>query len=73
MVSALPKITIAEPVRLDILAAETMGTEKNGALEALLAANPGLAEEGPYLAAPRKLAIPPTPQKPPAPSINPWD
>lgn len=67
------KVTVEEPVRLDILAREKMGTERDGAFEALLAANPGLAEEGPFVVAPRAVVIPATPAKPAAPSINPWD
>jgi len=67
------KQLIIEPVRLDILAKEQMGTERNGALEALLDANPGLADEGPFVAAPRYVDILPTPEKPPVPTVNPWE
>lgn len=65
--------TISEPLRLDILAKEQMGTERNGAIEALLAANPGLADTGPYLDAPRDVEIPPTPPTPSAVTVSPWD
>lgn len=64
---------IEEPVRLDILAAETMGRATDGALEALLVANPGLAAQGPYLDAPRDVTIPATPEKPAVATINPWE
>ncbi|MBY6243729.1 tail protein X [Methylosinus sp. Sm6] len=64
---------IAEPLRLDILARETMGKAQDGAFEALLAANPGMAAEGPFLVAPRDVVVPETPAAPAAPSVNPWD
>lgn len=67
------KRLIIEPVRLDILAKEQMGTERNGAMEALLDANRGLAEEGPFVVAPRFVEIPPTPEKPTVLTVNPWD
>ena len=62
-----------EPVRLDILAKETMGTERDGAIEALLAANPGLAAQGPFVMAPLEIEIPPTPEKPAVVTVSPWD
>ncbi len=64
---------ITEPVRLDILAKEAMGTERDGALEALLAANPGLAAQGPFVITPREIEIPETPSKPPVTTVSPWD
>ncbi|MBG0796865.1 tail protein X [Methylocystis sp. L43] len=67
------KRLIIEPVRLDILAREQMGSELDGAMEALLDANPGLAKEGSFVVAPRVVEIPPTPEKPTIPNINPWD
>jgi phage tail protein X len=67
------KRLIIEPVRLDILAKEQMGTERDGAMEALLDVNPGLAKEGPFIVAPRFVEIAPTPEKPPVPTVNPWD
>ncbi len=67
------KRLIIEPVRLDILAMEQMGSERDGAIEALLYANPGLAKEGPFIVAPRFVEIPPTPEKPTVPTVNPWD
>lgn len=67
------KRLMIEPLRLDILAKERMGTERDGALEALLDANPGLAEDGPFVDAPRYVEIPPTPEKPAVPTVNPWE
>lgn len=67
------KRLIIEPVRLDILAKEQMGTERDGAMEALLDANPGLAREGPFVVAPRFVEIPPTPSRATVPTVNPWD
>lgn len=70
------QITKTEPVRLDILAAETMGRASGGALEALLAANPGLADAGPFLDAseerPRAITVP-SPPETPAQTVNPWE
>ncbi len=67
------KLLMIEPLRLDILAKERMGTERDGALEALLDANPGLAEDGPFVDAPRYVEFPPTPEKPAVPTVNPWE
>jgi phage tail protein X len=64
--------TVAEPVRLDILAQEAMGTAADGALEALLAANPGLAD-APFVAEGREVEIPPRPEPPAVPTIDPWE
>ncbi|MCC3246122.1 tail protein X [Methylocystis sp. WRRC1] len=64
---------ITEPLRLDILAAETMGKAGDGAFEALLNANPGLADGGPYLQAPREVEIPAPPAPPAVPTVNPWE
>lgn len=66
-------VSIIEPVRLDILALETMGKASDGALEALLDANRGMADQGPFLAAPRDVVVPETPVAPAAASVNPWD
>ena len=69
----MSKITVIEPVRLDILAHEAIGTALDGGFEALLAANPGLADGGPYLQAPRDVEIPPRPEPPAVPTVNPWE
>jgi phage tail protein X len=67
------KRTIQEPVRLDILAQETIGTALDGALEALLNANPGMAAGGPFLVAPATIEIPRRPEKAAVATINPWN
>lgn len=67
------KTLIIEPVRLDILAKEKMGTERDGALEALLAANPGVSASGPFVTAPAIIEIPAAPQKTPVVTVSPWD
>lgn len=67
------RITTTEPVRLDILAQELMGRASHGALEALLAANPGLAAEGAYVTEGRVINVPETPAIPDVPVVNPWD
>jgi phage tail protein X len=60
-------------LRLDILAKQLAGTERQGTLEAMLAANPGLAAGGPYVEEGRTVAAP---ERPAAESviatINPW-
>jgi phage tail protein X len=67
------RVRIVEPLRLDILAQETMGTAADGALEALLDANRGMADAGPFLTAPREVEVPETPAAPAVPAVNPWD
>lgn len=69
----MTKRLITEPVRLDILAAETIGTARDGAIEALLEANPGLADGGPYLDAPKAVDIPARPATAPVAAVNPWE
>lgn len=64
---------IEEPLRLDILAHETIGTALDGAFEALLDANPGMADGGPFLAAPKTIEVPRRPEKPALATINPWE
>lgn len=48
-------------IRLDLLVAELMGTTADGAVEALLAANPGLAAVGPFVPAGREIVVPEMP------------
>ena len=67
------RIETTEPLRLDILAHDTMGTEQNGCFEALLSANPGLADQGAFALAPQTIVVPQAPALPASPSINPWD
>jgi len=69
----MEKRTIAEPLRLDILARETFGTAGDGCLEALLVANVGLAAEGPFVIEGRQILIPDKPLKAATPVVNPWD
>ena len=66
-------VTVKIALRLDIVAAETMGTEQDGCLEALLAANQGLASGGPYIAEGTVLTVPAAPVAPAAQTVNPWD
>jgi phage tail protein X len=66
-------ITVTQGLRLDIVAAETMGTEQNGCLEALLGANQGLAAGGPYIAEGTTIVVPAAPPVPAAQTVNPWD
>ena len=69
-----PRVSIPEEERLDVLARRLYGSERGGTVEALLAANPGLAAEGPFVPAGRTVAVP---RRDPAPRIlpvvNPWD
>lgn len=67
------RVEITEPLRLDILARDTMGTEQKGCFEALLKANPGLADQGAFARAPQTIVVPQTPAPPATPSVNPWD
>jgi phage tail protein X len=39
------RVIVREPVRLDILARDLLGTERDGMVEAMLAANPGMADD----------------------------
>ena len=66
-------LTITQGLRLDIVAAETLGTEQNGCLEALLGANRLLAAGGPYITEGTTVDVPDAPPAPPAPTVNPWD
>lgn len=66
------KRTVVEPVRLDILAHEAMGTARDGALEALLDANPGLAD-APFVDEGREVEIPARPETPAVPTVDPWE
>lgn len=67
------RIVLEEPLRLDILAHDTMGTEQKGRFEALLDANPGLADQGPFAIAPQTIVVPDAPVVAASPSVNPWD
>lgn len=65
--------TFALALRLDIVAAEAMGTEQNGNLESLLAANQGLAAGGPYIAEGATVTVPAASTPAPTPVVNPWN
>lgn len=67
------RVTVTENIRLDILTKRLMGTERDGAVEALLAANPGLAAQGPYVAEGTELDVPPLPAKAAVPTVLPWE
>lgn len=69
----MTKTTIDQAYRLDVVAQLTMGTEQNGCFEALLAANPGLAAGGPYIAEGATINVPAVPTPPATPNVNPWD
>lgn len=56
-------VTTQRETRLDILAAELLGTERDGAVESLLAANPGLAWQGLYIAEGTVLSVPAPPAR----------
>lgn len=67
--------TTAEELRLDILTRDLLGSEGGGNVEALLAANPGLAAGGAFVPAGTRLVVPdvPRPASRLLPSINPWE
>lgn len=69
------KLRGQEDVRLDILAKRVFGTERGGTVEALLAANPGLAFQGCFVAAGTVLRVPSSDRNaaPLLPSVNPWE
>lgn len=60
--------------RIDRIAGRLYGTARGGTVEALLAANPGLAAEGPYLARGRRIRVPLKPDKQPDAALTrPWE
>ena len=67
--------TVAQDLeRVDRIARKLYGTEREGNLELLLAANPGIAGRGPYLPRGTQLDVPAKPA--PRPSVTyqrPWD
>ncbi len=66
------KTILEQEDRIDHVAKELIGTEQDGAVEALLEANPGLAAEGPFVAAGRELVVPDRPVKT-VTIVSPWD
>lgn len=69
------KITVtAERERLDTIAATALGSEREGGVEALLAANPGLAAGGAFAAFGTALRLPKTVIRPADPQpTRPWE
>lgn len=65
---------VREPVRLDILARDLLGTERAGMFEALIEANPGLGRDL-YAAEGREIIAPDVerPRTPIVKTIDPWD
>jgi phage tail protein X len=62
------------PLRLDIVAKQLAGTERKGRFEALLDANPGLAQGGPYAAEGIILTGPErAPPESVIATVNPWE
>ena len=63
-----------EIIRLDTLTRALLGREDAGRLEALLAANPGLAARGLFAVAGETLDVPAITAAPALlPSVNPWE
>lgn len=61
----MAKITVtAERERLDRIAAAALGSEREGGVEALLAANPGLAAGGAFATFGTELRVPKTVARP---------
>ena len=66
--------TTTEELRVDILARQLVGNEREGGLEALLAVNPGLAGVGHFVPEGTRLAVPPRRDGPQVvKSVNPWE
>ena len=67
--------TVTEEVeRLDRIARKLYGSERNGTVPLLLAANPGLASGGPLLPRGRTIVVPPRPTPAPdAAFVRPWE
>ncbi len=68
-------VTVDEDLlRVDELARRVYGTEGNGNTEAILTANPGLAEHGPLIPRGTVVEMPVrTAPLAPIPTVNPWD
>lgn len=71
----MAKITLtADRERLDRIAQAALGSERDGGIEALLAANPGLAAGGPFALFGDRLAVPKTVTKPAVTKpTRPWE
>lgn len=67
-------IVTADEERIDRIAKALYGTEQGGTVEALLKANPGLAERGPMIPRDVRIAVPPRPVPKPDPAlVRPWE
>lgn len=68
-------VVTAEETRLDILSRDLLGTEREGMTEVLLAANPGLADQGPYVAAGTQIVLPDVDRTATrvVKTVDPWD
>lgn len=64
---------VTADIRLDQLAKHLMGKTADGAVEALLAANPGLAAQGPIVAKGTVIDVPEVPASSTAGFVRAWD
>ena len=64
---------VTEDIRLDRLTKHLMGKTGDGAVEALLAANPGLAAQGPIVAEGTEVEVPDVPTSTAAGFVRAWD
>lgn len=64
---------VTEDIRLDRLTKHLMGKTGDGAVEALLAANPGLAAQGPIVAEGTVVEVPDVPTSTTAGFVRAWD
>lgn len=68
-------VVTGESERLDRIAKAGLGSERGGAVEALLEANPGLAARGPFATLGTRLKLPNKVSAPDAPdaAARPWE
>lgn len=64
---------VSEDIRLDRLTNHLMGKTGDGAVEALLAANPGLAAQGAIIAEGTEVEVPEVPASTSAGFVRAWD
>lgn len=71
----MTRYTVADDLeRIDRIALLLYGTEREGTVELLLAANPGTSTIGPFLPRGTVLVVPPRPPAKPNPNYQrPWD
>lgn len=67
------RYAVTEDIRLDRLAKHLMGKTGDGAVEALLAANPGLAAQGPVIAEGTEVDVPAVPASSSTGFVRAWD